>query len=75
MTGGLGLRVLGAGHMGHTCDGTRRGARGWCKSRGLEVVGCDIRHKGKSRGQQGGELGTGARIITTVRQVYLYMHL
>jgi hypothetical protein len=49
--GGLGLGVLGASHMGHTRDGTRRGARGWCKSRGLEVVGCDVRREGKSRGR------------------------
>jgi hypothetical protein len=47
----LGLRVLGAGHVGHTRDGAQRGARGWCKSRGLEVVGCDVRCEGKSRGR------------------------
>jgi len=50
MMRGLGLRVLGASHVGHAHDGARRGARGWRKSRGLEVVGCDIRHEGKSRG-------------------------
>jgi hypothetical protein len=50
MMRGLGLGVLGASHVRHTRDGTRRGARGWCKSRGLEVVGCDVRRKGKSRG-------------------------
>jgi len=48
--GGLGLGVLGAGHVRHTRDGAQGGARGWCKSRGLEVVGCDVRRKGKSRG-------------------------
>ena len=51
MTRGLGLGALGAGHVGHTYDRTRRGARGWCKSRGLEVVRCDVRRKGKSRGE------------------------
>jgi hypothetical protein len=50
MIRGLGLRVLGAGYVGHTHDGARRGARGWCKSRGLEVVRCDVRHEGKSGG-------------------------
>ena len=50
MMRGLGLGVLGAGHMRHTHDGTRRRARGWRKSRGLEVVGRDVRCKGKSRG-------------------------
>jgi hypothetical protein len=50
MTGGLGLGILRAGHVGHTHDGARRGARGWCESRGLEVVGCDIRCERKSRG-------------------------
>jgi hypothetical protein len=61
---GLGLGVLGAGYMRHACDGTRRGARGWYKSRRLEVVGCDIRCKRKSRGRQGGEPGARGRIIT-----------
>jgi hypothetical protein len=50
MTRGLGLGVLGAGHVGHTCDGAQREARGWCKFRGLEVVRCDVRCEGKSRG-------------------------
>jgi hypothetical protein len=50
MMRGLGLGVLRAGHMGHTRDGTRRGARGWCKSRGFEVVRCNVRSEGKSRG-------------------------
>jgi hypothetical protein len=64
MMGGLGLRVLRAGHVGHTRDGARGGARGWCKSRGLEVIRCNIRCKGKSRGKQGGEPGARGRIIT-----------
>jgi len=51
MTGSLGLRVLGASHVGHARDRAQRGARGWCKPRGLEVVGCDVRCKGKSRGR------------------------
>jgi hypothetical protein len=50
MTEGLGLGVLGAGYVGHTRNGTRRGTRGWCKSRGLEVVWCNVRGEGKSRG-------------------------
>jgi hypothetical protein len=50
MMGGLGLRVLGAGHMRHTCNRAQGRARGWCKSRGLEVVRHNIRCKGKSRG-------------------------
>jgi hypothetical protein len=50
MMRGLGLGVLGASHVRHTRDGTRRGARGWRESRGLEVVGCDVRGEGKSRG-------------------------
>ena len=50
MMRGLGLGVLGASHMGHASDGAQRGARGWCKSRGLEVVGCNVRCEGKSRG-------------------------
>jgi len=52
MTRGLGLRVLGASHMGHAHDGARRGARGWCKFRELEVVGCDVRRKGKVGGDK-----------------------
>jgi hypothetical protein len=64
MTGGLGLGVLGASHVGHARDGTRRGARGWCKSRGLEVVGRNVRREGKSRGRQGGEPGARGRIVT-----------
>ena len=50
MMGGLGLGVLGASHIRHACDRTRRGARGWCKLRGLEVVGCDVRREGKRGG-------------------------
>jgi hypothetical protein len=50
MTGGLGLGVLGAGYVGHTHNGARGRARGWCKSRGLEFVGCNVRCEGKSRG-------------------------
>ena len=49
-SGGLGLGVLGAGHMGHTRDGARRGTRGWRESRGLEVIRRDVRCEGKSRG-------------------------
>jgi len=64
MMRGLGLGVLGASHVGHARDGARKGARGWCKSRGLKVVGCDIRHEGKSRRRQGGEPGAGGRIVT-----------
>jgi hypothetical protein len=64
MMRGLGLGVLRAGYVGHTRDGTQGEARGWCKSGGLEVVRCDIRCKGKSRGRQGGEPGAGGRIIT-----------
>ena len=64
MTRGLGLGVLGAGYMRHTRDGARRGARRGCKSRGLEVVGCDVRREGKSRGRQGGEPGARGRIVT-----------
>jgi hypothetical protein len=64
MMRGLGLRVLGASHVGHARDRARRGARGWCKSWGLEVVGCDIRCEGKSRGRQGGEPGARGRIVT-----------
>ena len=48
--GGLGLGVLGAGHVRHTRDGARGGARGWCKSRGFEVVGRNVRRKGKRGG-------------------------
>jgi hypothetical protein len=50
MMGGLGLGVLGAGHVGHARDRAQRQARGWCKLRRLEVVGCDVRCEGKSRG-------------------------
>jgi hypothetical protein len=50
MMRGLGLRILGASHVGHTRDGTRGGARRWYKSRGFEVVGCNVRCEGKSRG-------------------------
>jgi hypothetical protein len=50
MMRGLGLGVLGAGHVGHTRDRAQREARGWCKFRGLEVIGCDVRREGKSRG-------------------------
>jgi len=64
MKRGLGLGVLRAGYVGHTRDGARRGARGWCKSRGLEVVRCDVRREGKGRGKQGGEPGARGRIIT-----------
>jgi hypothetical protein len=64
MTGGLGLGVLRASHVRHTRDGARRGARGWCKSRGLEVVGCDVRCEGKGRGRQGGEPGARGRTVT-----------
>jgi hypothetical protein len=52
---GLGLRVLGAGYVRHTHNGAQRGTRGWCKSRGLEVIGRDVRCEGKSRGRQGRE--------------------
>jgi hypothetical protein len=69
MMRGLGLGVLGTSHVGHACDGARRGARGWCKSRGLEVVGCDIRREGKSRGRQGGEPGARGRIVTLAPNV------
>jgi hypothetical protein len=48
--GGLGLRVLGASHVGHARDRAQGGARGWCKSRGLEVIRHDIRCEGKRRG-------------------------
>jgi hypothetical protein len=65
MMRGLGLKVLGASHMGHIRDRARRGARRWCQSRGLEVVGCDVRHEGKSRGRQGGEPGAGGQIVTS----------
>jgi hypothetical protein len=64
MTRGLGLGVLGASYVGHTRDGTRRGARGWCEPGGLEVVGCDVRREGKSRGRQGGEPGARGRTVT-----------
>jgi hypothetical protein len=64
MTRGLGLGVLRAGHMGHTRDGARRGARGWHKSWGLEVVGCNVRCEGKSRERQGGKPGARGRIVT-----------
>ena len=64
MTGGLGLGVLGATHVRHACDGTRRGARGWCKSRGLEVVRRNVRCEGKSRGRQGGEPEARGRTVT-----------
>jgi hypothetical protein len=64
MTRGLGLGVLRAGHMRHAHDRARREAGGWCKSRGLEVIRCDIRCEGKSRGRQGGEPEAGGRIIT-----------
>ena len=51
---GLGLR---AGHVGHTCNW----AVGWTRvrgeSRGLEVVGSDVRCKKKSRGSLEGERG------------------
>jgi hypothetical protein len=50
MTGGLGLGVLGAGHVRHTRDGTRRWTRGWRKSRGFEVVRRDVRCERKGRG-------------------------
>jgi hypothetical protein len=71
MMRGLGLRVLEASHVGHTHNGTRRGTRGWCKSRGLEVVGCNIRCEGKSRGRQGREPRARGRTITPsiLRQV------
>jgi hypothetical protein len=48
--GGLGLGVLRVGYVRHTRDRTRRGARGWHKFRGPEVIGCNIRGEGKSRG-------------------------
>ena len=64
MMGGLGLGALGASHVWHTRDGERRGTRGWCKPRGLEVVGCDVRREGKSRGRQGGEPGARGRTVT-----------
>jgi hypothetical protein len=69
--GGLGLGVLGAGYVRHTRDGTQRGTRGWCKSRGLEVIRRNVRGEGKSRGRQGGELGARGRIVT-VREVRDY---
>jgi hypothetical protein len=40
MMEGLGLGVLGADYVGHTCNGAQGGARGWCKFSGLEVVRC-----------------------------------
>jgi hypothetical protein len=43
-------RLRPRGPRGRSRDGAQRGARGWCKSQGLEVVGCDVRSKGKSRG-------------------------
>jgi hypothetical protein len=64
MTGGLGLGVLRASHVGHARDGARRRTRGWCKSRGLEVIGRDVRCEGKSRGRQGGEPGARGRTVT-----------
>jgi hypothetical protein len=64
MTRGLGLGVLGAGHTRHACDGTRGGARGWCKSWRLEVVWHNVRGERKSRWGQGGEPEARGGIIT-----------
>ena len=50
MKGGLGLGVLGAGHVRHARDGAQRQTRGWHKSRGFEVIRRDVRCEGKSRG-------------------------
>jgi hypothetical protein len=62
---GLGL---GAGHMWHTCDGAVRWAEAWGKSRGLEVVGSDIRGKKKSRGYQRFLGGRGIITATMIRK-------
>jgi hypothetical protein len=68
MMRGLGLGLLRASHMGHAHDGASGGARGWCKSRGLEVVRCDVRCGGKSGGRQGGEPGARGRIVTYTKR-------